>query len=83
MEQTSAEIDNIRVEKQKELAELVQTQSIVMQEYGDISIEIAKLELKRQEVRQILIKSRARIKILTIEIDGLKSKFFSARHSGL
>lgn len=83
MEQTSVEIDNIRVGKQKELTELVQSQSIVMQEYGDISIEIAKLELKRQEVRQVLIKSRARIKILTIEIDGLKSKFFSARNSGL
>lgn len=82
-EQTSTEIENIRVEKQKELAELIQSQSVVMQEYGDISIDIAKSELKRQEIRQVLIKSRARIKILTLEIDTLRSQFFSARNSGV
>ena len=82
-EQTSSEIENIRVEKQKELAALVQSNQIVVQEYGDLSIEVAKLEVRKQEVKQVLTKSRARIKILTLEIDNLKSQFWSARNSGI
>ena len=83
MEKTSAEIENDRVEKQKELATLVQSNQVVVQEYGDLSIEIAKLEVRKQEVKQVLTKSRARIRILTLEIDNLKSQFWGARHSGL
>ncbi len=83
MEKTSAEIENDRVEKQKELAALVQSNQVVVQEYGDLSIEIAKLEVRKQEVKQVLTKSRARIKILTLEIDNLRSNFWSAKHSGL
>lgn len=65
--------------KQKELAELIASQAIVAERKGELEIEIAKLDLTRKELSQGLIKSRARIKVLGLEVEQLKNQYFSQR----
>ena len=73
------EIIALRDQKQTELTELTASQAIVAEEYGNLGIAIARLDLQRKEIGQGLIKSRSRIKILGLEIEQLKNAYFNAR----
>ena len=80
---TATEIDNIKVEKEKELKQLIVNHEIVEQEKLNLQREILLLQIKKKDLESMLSKSKSNIKQLQIEIGILKSQFWSARNGGL
>lgn len=76
---TLEEIIQLRDVKQKELSELIKAIAVVSCSYGELDIEIAKLDLKKKELRQALIKSKSKKACLEIEIEQLKNAYFNAK----
>ena len=72
-------IIQLRDEKQKQLTALLKNKGAVDEEYGEVSLAIAKLEVRKGELRNAKTKAGSLIQILRVEIDNLKDAYFNAK----
>ena len=63
--------------KEKELVKTLEQKGVVDEEYGQVSIEIAKLEVKKKELSIARDKARSIINVLRVELENLKKLFLS------
>jgi len=73
------DIENIRVEKVKELEICQNHCSLVEQKFFDVQLRIIGLQKEKKELEITLSKAKQNIRQLKTQCDILKSKFWSAR----
>lgn len=73
------QIIQLRDEKQKQLTVLLQNKSKVDEKYGQVALEIARLEVTKRELNNSRQKANALIQVLKVEIDSLKNAYFNEK----
>ena len=76
-EQTATEIENERVELEKELKDAVKDHAIVENEKLILQRQIIELQLKKKDLEIMLCKSMANIRKLNIELKKLALSTFA------
>lgn len=79
---TSSQLDNLKVEREKELLEAIKAKGVIEERKFRIERIILKLEAKKHDLMAVLRKARQTERELTSEIRILESAFWNARHSG-
>lgn len=77
----SSQIDNLKLEAEKELSDNIKHQTILELEISALRIQQIKLHLRQKELEQSLLKAKSISSQLRIYISQLKSLFFSARNT--
>ena len=68
-----------RDEKQKQLTVLLKNKATIDEEYGEIQLQIARLEVRKNELRNARTKAAGLIAIVRIEIESLKDSYFNTK----
>jgi len=79
MTQSSEELANLRDEKDKQLVFLLQQKSVIDQEYAEVSLQIARLDLRKKELSAARVKVGALLSVARIESSNLKDRFFTSK----
>ena len=66
-----------RDEKQKQLTKLLENKGVVDQEYGEVSLQIARLEVRKKELGIARQKAASLIAIVKVEIQSLTDNYFN------
>ena len=66
-------------EKQKQLQKLLENKAAVDEEYGRVSLEIARLEVRKRELGIARAKAASIIAIVKVEIQSLTDNFFNKK----
>lgn len=69
-----------RDKKQKELTALLTSKAVIDEQYGNLALELAKLEVKKKEMMIAKQKVGALIQVLRIEIENLKDGYWNAKN---
>lgn len=69
-----------RDQKQKQLSVLLQNKATVDEEYGKVSLEMARLEVRKKELGIARGKANGLIQVLKVEIESLKDAYFNAKN---
>jgi hypothetical protein len=76
---TASEIDNLRVEKEKELLQAQDNQSKIEIEDLELAKQIVLLQVKRKEVQQAISKGKQGVRTLALDVRILTKKFWEAK----
>ena len=77
---SDVDIENLRVEKMKELAIKQQNYAIVEQEYFSKQLSIIELQKSKKELEIMLSKEKSIIRTLNSQINILTSKYWHKRN---
>ena len=80
---TASQIDNLKVEKEKELQLAFKNQHEIEIAELEISKEIVKLQLTRKDLQIALSKAKHNVRTLGLDVKILISQFFQAKNGGL
>lgn len=80
---SSSEIDEYICQKEKELREAIEVNETIEQEIMQLQKQIIQHQLTKKEREMTRSKSHANIKTLNINLRIARSKFWSAKNSGL
>ena len=80
---TASEIDENIVELEKELKEAIVNHEVVEQSKLELQRDILTIQVKKKDLEMILSKSSMNIRQLSITLRIARSKFWSAKNSGL
>ena len=73
------QISQKKDEKQKQLQKLLENKATVDEEYGKVSLEIARLEVRKRELGIARAKAASIIAIVKVEIQSLTDNFFNKK----
>jgi hypothetical protein len=73
------QISQKKDEKQKQLQKLLENKAAVDEEYGKVSLEIARLEVRKRELGIARTKAASIIAIVKVEIQSLTDNFFNKK----
>lgn len=76
---TASQIDNLRVEKEKELLQAQDNLSKVEIEDLEIAKQIVLLQIKRKDLQIKISKGRQGVRTLALDVRILTKKFFEAK----
>lgn len=74
------DIENLKVEKRKELIELIKNKEAVELELIDLSRKILELQIKKKDLNTISEKAKSSEKQLRLEIRNLEEQYWSIKH---
>lgn len=80
---SSADISQVISDTEQELKETIQARGVVQEKIHLISREILEKEINKKDLSIALSRARDNVRTLELDIAILKSKFWSARNSGL
>lgn len=76
---TASQIENIRVEKEKELLQAQDNLSKVEIEDLEIAKQIVLLQIKRKDLQIAISKGKQAVRILALDVRILTTKFYQAK----
>jgi hypothetical protein len=79
---TAEEIDNLKVEKEKELQAAQNSLAVIEQEELEIGKQIINLQGRRKDLQIAASKAKQIVRTLTLDIRILTSKFWSVKNGG-
>lgn len=74
------DIENLKVEKRKELIELIKSKEEVELELIELSRKILELQMKKKDLNIVSEKAKSSEKQLRLEIRNLEEQYWSVKH---